>query len=325
MPDMALPLPLSFLDALPAEAAGLTACLAPYGLGDVLAGELAFSLPPEAVHRLDERLFLVHGAVAPAWVQNIWHSPVLQRIPSIKGAAKILRGMQRNWALYSVTEHRRATLIQEQLPPVKAPPLEFGQPAPSAPLGSWTLLDRDTLLAAPRCSSAFVHGKAQFVEDREGPPNRAYLKLWELFTITGARPSAGDFCLDLGGSPGGWSWVLARLGARVLAIDKAPLAPEVAALPGVTWRQGSAFAIDLRAEGPVDWLFCDVACYPDKLLQHVKRWRETGMVRNMVCTLKFQGETDHATARDFAAIPGSRLMHLFHNKHELTWCLLAVE
>ena len=24
-------------------------------------------------------------------------------------------------------------------------------------------------------------------------------------------------------------------------------------------------------------------------------------------------------ARRFAAIPGSRLHHLFHNKHELTW------
>jgi NAD(P)-dependent dehydrogenase (short-subunit alcohol dehydrogenase family) len=30
-------------------------------------------------------------------------------------------------------------------------------------------------------------------------------------------------------------------------------------------------------------------------------------------------ETDRMTTRRFAAIPGSQLRHLFHNKYELTW------
>jgi 23S rRNA (cytidine2498-2'-O)-methyltransferase len=42
-----------------------------------------------------------------------------------------------------------------------------------------------------------------------------------------------------------------------------------------------------------------------------------------VCTIKFQGATDHATVRRFAAFPGAQLMHLYHNKHELTWIRLA--
>jgi 23S rRNA (cytidine2498-2'-O)-methyltransferase len=54
----------------------------------------------------------------------------------------------------------------------------------------------------------------------------------------------------------------------------------------------------------------------------VRRWLDSGLARRFVCTIKFQGATDHATARDFAAIPGSRLMHLHHNKHELTWVKL---
>jgi 23S rRNA (cytidine2498-2'-O)-methyltransferase len=37
-----------------------------------------------------------------------------------------------------------------------------------------------------------------------------------------------------------------------------------------------------------------------------------------VCTLKFQGATDHAVQAAFAALPG-KLVHLHHNKHELTW------
>jgi hypothetical protein len=71
--------------------------------------------------------------------------------------------------------------------------------------------------------------------------------------------------------------------------------------------------------GPVDWLFSDVVCYPARLLALVERWLATGTCRNFVCTVKFQGPTDHETARRFAAIPGSLLRHLFHNKHELTW------
>jgi 23S rRNA (cytidine2498-2'-O)-methyltransferase len=261
------------------------------------------------------------GRHRPAWAQNVWYAPVEIPFGSIKDAARALRAMQRNWTLYSVLEHRRAALIQEQLPRVAARPLRFGDPAPTA-LGSWTLLHRGALLAAPRCSSPFAHGEARFEEDRTGPPNRAYLKLWELFTLLGMRPGPGDFCLDLGGSPGGWAWVLAGLGARVRSVDKAPLTPEVARLPNVEYARGSGFAVDPRTAGPVDWLFSDIACYPDRLLRHVARWLELGHCRNMVCTLKFQAETDQATAREFAAIPGSRLMHLFNNKHELTWVKL---
>jgi 23S rRNA (cytidine2498-2'-O)-methyltransferase len=73
----------------------------------------------------------------------------------------------------------------------------------------------------------------------------------------------------------------------------------------------------------VDWLFSDVVCYPARLLALVERWLANGTCRNFVCTIKFQGPTDHETARRFAAIPGSQLRHLFHNKHELTWSKIA--
>jgi 23S rRNA (cytidine2498-2'-O)-methyltransferase len=116
---------------------------------------------------------------------------------------------------------------------------------------------------------------------------------------------------------------LARLGARVISVDKAPLDPGIAAMPGVEMRQESAFALDPRAFGPIDWLFSDVVCYPARLLRLVERWLDAGACRRFVCTLKFQGATDHETARRFAAIPGSRLLHLHHNKHELTWARLA--
>jgi 23S rRNA (cytidine2498-2'-O)-methyltransferase len=294
----------------------LTGYLAAEGFLEPLLEELG---DWQAVHG---RLVLAAGPPRPAaWAQNIWYAPQSMAIASIGDAVKRLKAIQRNWALYASRLHRRAALIGEQLPKVSARPLRFGDPAPAAPLGSWTLLDAATLLAAPRCSSPFANGEVQFVEDRSAP-SRAYLKLWEAFTLLGVRPEPGALCLDLGASPGGWSWVLDTLGARILSVDKAPLDPSVAALGRVRQLRRSAFSLDPAEIGPIDWLFSDVVCYPPRLLALVRRWLEAGTCRRFLCTIKFQGRTDHDTARAFAAIPGSRLMHLCANKHELTWVLL---
>jgi 23S rRNA (cytidine2498-2'-O)-methyltransferase len=286
--------------------------------------ELEEELGADRISRRHGALCLVDGPPQPvAWCANVWYDPVQISIASIGDGAKALRTIQRNWALYPCGLHRRAALIEEALPHVSARPLTFPSPAPSAPLGSWTLIDPNTILAAARCSSPFPNGEVSFVENKSAPPNRAYLKLWEALTLIGRHPGAGERCLDLGSSPGGWTWVLQSLGARVISVDKAPLAPDIAALPCVEFRRTSAFALAPSDIGPVDWLFSDVVCYPSRLLALVERWLESGMARNFVCTLKFQGATDHAMARRFAAIPGSRLMHLHHNKHELTWVKLA--
>ncbi len=278
----------------------------------------------EELQRRGARIELWHGRlalspdppVAAAWAQDIWLDPIEIAAPSVKAAADALRAIQRNWSAYPVAHHRRMALIGEHLPPVRARPLVFPAPAPSSHLGAWTLLAPDRLLASPRKSTPFVNGECLFVEDRTGPPSRAYLKLWEALTRWGQWPLPGERCLDLGAAPGGWTWVLARLGATVEAIDKAPLDPAIAALPNVTQRLASAFALPPE---PVDWLCSDVIAYPDRLLALVRSWIEAGAARRIVCTLKFQGTTDHDAAEAFAAIPGAQLMHLFHNKHELTF------
>jgi 23S rRNA (cytidine2498-2'-O)-methyltransferase len=294
-----------------------TAYLAPEGFVAELAQELG-----EIEFSLDRLLIGPEPPRHSVWAQNVLLDPQEIPIASISDAARKLRAIQRNWTAYAPRHHRRAMLIQERLPKVSAKPLVFGEPPPTAPLGSWTLLDPNTMLASPRCTSPFPNGEVHFVEDRTGPPSRAYLKLWETLTLVGQSPGAGDVCLDLGSSPGGWTWALAQTGARVISVDKAPLAPEVARLPGVEYRGESAFALDPAAVGPIDWLLCDVVCYPARLLSLVKRWLAAGICCRFVCTIKFQGETDHATAARFAAIPGSTLRHLYHNKHELTWVKL---
>ena len=118
--------------------------------------------------------------------------------------------------------------------------------------------------------------------------------------------------------------MLASLGARVIAVDKAPLDPEDRRAPGrrvpprerLRPRPGRdrAGRLAVAATSSAIRRGCS---------RLVERWLGSGLARNFVCTLKFQGPTDHATAGRFAAIPGSRLMHLSHNKHELTWVKLA--
>ncbi|MSO85165.1 MAG: hypothetical protein EXR02_05895 [Rhodospirillales bacterium] len=291
-----------------------TAYLAPPGFEK----ELAHELGSDAV--AFGRLFLAPGPPKPAaWTANVWHEPGRLAITSIADGAKRLRAIQRNWALYSSRLHRRAALIAARLPHVSAKPLRFPAPAPSAPLGSWTLLDAGEILAAPRCASPYPNGEVRFVEDKQGPPNRAYLKLWEALTLLGRHPGPGDACLDLGASPGGWTWALAELGARVVAVDKAPLAPGVAKFPNVEVRLESAFGLKPTDVGPIEWLFSDVVCYPERLYRMVAAWLDSGLARNVICTLKFQGATDFAACARFAGLPGGRLVHLHHNKHELTW------
>ena len=289
------------------------AYLAADGFERQLAEELAcLGVPISAWHG---RLALSPEAPREAaWAVDTWLAPQEVPAPSVGAAANALRAIQRNWSLCAAGQFRRATLIEARLPPVRARPLRFPEPAPASHLGAWTLLTPDRLLLSPAKSSAFPNGECRFEEDRGGPPSRAYLKLWEALTRLGAWPLAGERCLDLGAAPGGWTWALAKLGASVVAVDKAPLDPAVAAMPNVECRRESAFALDPE---PVDWLVCDVVAYPRRLLGLVEGWM--GIARRIVCTIKFQGETDYEAAAAFAALPGGCVTHLWHNKHEVTF------
>lgn len=286
---------------------------------DDLARELG-----DLVTERRERLFLSNKpAIQSVWAQNIWLSPRVETIASIGDAAKKLRTLKRDWIL-APTEHvRRATLIQEQATPVKKrKPVSFPArelfPAP----GSFTLLAPDTLVASADVSSRAPNGEWNFLEDKTTPPSRAYLKLWEFFASEQLWPSAGARAIDLGSSPGGWTWVLATLGCNVVSVDKADLAPIIAKLPNVEQVRADAFQLKPSDIGKVDWLFSDVICDPKRLLQLVQKWMESGLAKNFVCTIKFKGETDFETLRAFQAIEGSHVRHLFHNKHEVTWWLV---
>jgi 23S rRNA (cytidine2498-2'-O)-methyltransferase len=303
----------------------ITAYLAPDGYTQELLNELNGLTQ---VSQAFERLILTQGPPVQAhWAQNTWLNP--QEIPfeSIKQATQALKKIQRNWTLYSSQLHRRAQLIADGLPKVSSKPVSFPTLLPQQPMGSWTLLDKNLLLAASECTSPFPNGEIHFLENKVTPPSRAYLKLWEALTVTKhAYPGPGTNCIDMGSSPGGWTWVLHELGASVLSVDRAPLSPPIAALPRVQCMKRDAFTLNPLEVGPVDWFFSDVICYPQKLLELVLKWLDSGQCKNFICTIKFQGKklsaSDHQALQALALIPGSNILHLFHNKHELTWIKL---
>jgi 23S rRNA (cytidine2498-2'-O)-methyltransferase len=253
------------------------------------------------------------------WHRNVWLEPFQAAFGSVSEAAKILRGIQRNWSPLWHTRFRRGALIREQLPRISDKPRPFPWLVPAAPMGAWTLIDDHTIIASAKCSSPFPGGCITFIEDKETPPSRAYLKLWEALTILRRFPRPGERCLDAGASPGGWTWAAAQLGAEVLAVDRSPLADRILALPGVEYLKHDAFTLRPDETGPVDWLLCDVICYPSRLFDWISRWLASGLCRNIICTIKMQGLPDMETTRKFAAIPGGQVIHLWHNKHELTW------
>ncbi|MDP3176365.1 MAG: SAM-dependent methyltransferase [Spirochaetaceae bacterium] len=271
--------------------------------------------------RLDGELVTVTGPRRRAyWTRNVWTKPLLIEFSSVGEAARELRSIQRNWAPLPARLHRRTALIAEKLPPLPVKPKRFPFVPPDVPMGAFSLLDEGLMLASPECESPFPNGEFEFEEDKEGPPSRAYCKLWEALVLAGARPLEGESCVDAGASPGGWTWALAALGAKVTAIDRADLEPRIASLPSVSVIRHDAFTLKPGDIGHVDWLCSDVICYPPALLSWIELWLEAGMARNFVCTIKMQGKDfDKATTDRFAAIPGSRVVHLWHNRHELTW------
>jgi 23S rRNA (cytidine2498-2'-O)-methyltransferase len=294
----------------------LTGYLAAKGFEDVVEKEL------KNVVRKVGGIFFVDGDVQTSYFsQNIWYDVQDISFSSISDAATKLKQIGKLWVLYPSSFVRRGILITEKLPYFKSKPISFPSKLPSSPLGSFTLIEEGRLFAAARCLSPYAHGEVLFQETKV-PPSRAYLKLWEALTLLGVQPCANDRCLEIGASPGSWTWALQQMGAYVTAVDRAPLADSLQNLDRICFLQKDAFTMKPEEVDTVDWIFSDVICYPEKLLDWVIKWSQYFPKANFVCTIKFQGAPNYEVVKEFEKIPGSSIRHLFHNKNELTWSLI---
>jgi len=164
-------------------------------------------------------------------------------------------------------------------------------------------------------------GNAPVAVDR-GPPSRAYQKLEEALAWLGTEPRPDAVCVDLGASPGGWTATLLKRRARVVAVDRAPLAAPLARDARVSMVIGNAFTY--APASPVDWLVSDVICEPARSIDLIGRWLEQNLCRHLVVTVKFKGQSGYGILDTlpplFAQIRPAfaRVKQLAHNKNEVT-------
>ena len=262
--------------------------------------------------------------VYPYWARTVMLEPFFLNFKTIGEAANNLKEIQRNWAPYQYTCFRRAQLIQEKLPYINLKDRKFPVKIPQSPIGLYTLIDENNLIASAKTTSFLPAGSLPFIEDHENPPSRAYLKIQESLTMANLLngtplPDSNSRCFEAGACPGGWTWVLINLGAQVYAVDRAELAPELMSNPLVKFKAHDAFTLKPEEIGPIDWLFSDVICYPERLFEWINMWLKYNPNLNMICTIKMQGSINWPLIQQFAYIPGSKIVHLNYNKHELTW------
>jgi hypothetical protein len=160
-------------------------------------------------------------------------------------------------------------------------------------------------------------GRAPVAIDRT-LPSRAYQKLEEAWAWMGAAPAPGQLCVDLGAAPGGWTAAALKRGARVLAVDRAPL--DIAS-PRLASVIGNAFTYVPAA--PAHWLLCDVVCEPPRSLALIDTWLANRWCRNLVVTVKFKGHAGYGVLSvldpifDRAPPSFARVKHLAFNKNEV--------
>jgi 23S rRNA (cytidine2498-2'-O)-methyltransferase len=271
---------------------------------------------------IDPNIFLSEGTSNGRlyWALDYWPVHKMNFL-SVSDAAKQLRQLSKFWSYAGGANFRRGQLIAEALKVKKAGELTFPVPGGTPARAAFTLADKDALwYTQTPLKGNFAGGKIRFKEDKSGPPSRAYLKLYEALTLTGILPSSRDHVLDLGATPGGWSYVAASLGARVTMVDRSePERSLFRKFSGLEYVKGDGLNPNQGTLEVATYILSDMACEPAKLLPAVRRWLELKNLRAMVCTLKFHGLSDKRVIREFASIPGSEVYHLWYNGHELTW------
>jgi 23S rRNA (cytidine2498-2'-O)-methyltransferase len=155
-----------------------------------------------------------------------------------------------------------------------------------------------------------------------GAPSRAAMKLDEALDWYGVAPGKGEVCVDLGSAPGGWTRRLVERGARVVSVDPAQLAPDLRTHPKVKHVRASAF--DYAPDGPVDWLFCDMAWRPLEVAQLLGKWARRRWASQLVANIKLPMKDKlpvlvrvRQTLED-AGWSRVRMRQLYHDRDEVT-------
>lgn len=129
-------------------------------------------------------------------------------------------------------------------------------------------------------------------------PSRSTLKLeeaWHHFIPRAdwdTRLSGEMTGVDLGASPGGWTWQLVNRGMLVTAVDNGPMAQSLMDTGLVSHLMADGFT--WRPTRPVDWMVCDIVEKPARTAALIDTWLGEGLCREAVVNLKLPMKQRHA-------------------------------
>ena len=164
-----------------------------------------------------------------------------------------------------------------------------------------------------------------------GAPSRSTLKLAEaIMEFLDERERAaslapGMTAVDLGASPGGWTWQLVKRGMSVVAVDNGAMDAALMDSGQVKHRRDDGF--HFRPEKPVDWMVCDMVESPSRIARLAGRWIAEGWCRQAIFNLKLPmkkrwEEVDRCRVLIGEALNGAghflRMKHLYHDREEVT-------
>lgn len=165
-------------------------------------------------------------------------------------------------------------------------------------------------------------GIVRFSKEEE-QVSRAEFKLLEAFEVFQLKDLHCEKALDLGASPGGWTRVLAEMGCKVTAVDRAPLDPAIQKLKGVRFIKKDA--VHFRDEKETyDIIVNDMNRDPQQSAKAVIIVSET-LKHNglLIMTIKLQGKSsEKLIAKTLDTLKESfeilSVRQLYHNRDEVT-------
>ena len=164
-------------------------------------------------------------------------------------------------------------------------------------------------------------------------PSRSTLKLEEALLVLLSEDErarwlhAGMRAVDLGASPGGWTWQLVRRSLHVTAVDNGPMDAQLLASGLVEHLRADGFRY--RPRQPVDWLVCDMVEQPRRIAELMATWLAQGHCRRAIFNLKLPMKKRYAEVQlAFALIEDAarsagrslelRAKQLYHDREEIT-------
>lgn len=194
-------------------------------------------------------------------------------------------------ALTERLKKRRRSLLRSWVQQDAAPNTALVQAVLTAPDAGFISAAAASLVHELRgILSPFVGGEIPHAEDKAAP-SRAFAKVIESELRLGQRIERGQTCVDLGASPGSWSYVAIQRGAHVIAIDRSPLREDLMRSPRLKFIQADAFKY--KPESQVDWLICDIIAAPQRSIDLLLEWLSDRRMSRFIVTIKFKGSDEY--------------------------------